>query len=232
MTELPPIPSPGHCPTCQQEVQLDNGQLPERCPFCHRVWRPADAGFLSCIAASLRQYFKLSGRATRSEFWWYRLFDWGASTILGFVVQIIAGIIATAAVNSHISDRLSPAAIGIGTVILLIVYLLIMLALFIPCLTVTVRRLHDTGASGWWLPLSLITLYGGAMLICFASYPLKHSHGYEGYSTGLIYPILLCCGIVSLLIGIGTTIYIIVRMFFDSQRGPNKYGPSAKYPLG
>lgn len=76
-------------------------------------------GFLESIKTCFGKYATFSGRARRSEYWWFALL----SLILSWipVVNIIYG-----------------------------------LAAFIPGIAVCVRRLHDTGRSGWWLLLALI----------------------------------------------------------------------------
>jgi uncharacterized membrane protein YhaH (DUF805 family) len=43
------------------------------------------------------------------------------------------------------------------------------LAVLIPSLAVSVRRLHDTDRSGWWLLISLIPIIGAIVLIVFAA---------------------------------------------------------------
>ncbi|MEW2070889.1 DUF805 domain-containing protein [Streptomyces sp. NPDC007346] len=87
----------------------------------------------------LKNYAGFSGRARRKEYWMFAL--------VNFVIAIVLSIIGAA----------------IGTDILYYVYLL---AVLIPSLAVGVRRLHDTGRSGWWLLIAL-TLIGGIVLIVF-----------------------------------------------------------------
>lgn len=80
-----------------------------------------------------KKYADFSGRARRSEYWWYYLF----TVLLTLAINIVFGIIG--------SDFLTYAVSGI-----------VGLALLIPGLAVGARRLHDTGRSGWWLLLILI----------------------------------------------------------------------------
>ena len=54
------------------------------------------------------------------------------------------------------------------------------LAVLIPCLAVSVRRLHDTGRTGWWVLIGLIPLIGAIVLIVFMvqdSKPGKNQYG-------------------------------------------------------
>jgi len=91
--------------------------------------------------AVLKKYAVFSGRARRKEYWMFFLFNIIISIVLGFVEGLIG----------------SPGIIAM-------VY---SLALLIPGIAVSVRRLHDTGRSGWWLLIGLIPLVGFIVLIVF-----------------------------------------------------------------
>jgi uncharacterized membrane protein YhaH (DUF805 family) len=104
--------------------------------------------FQDAVRTCLQQkYVDFSGRARRSEYWFFVLFY----VIVRFVANIIDAIIGTRgfAVNQGL----------LGT--------LVALALLLPGLGVGVRRLHDTGRSGWWLLIGLIPLVGAIVLIVF-----------------------------------------------------------------
>jgi len=88
----------------------------------------------------LRKYFTFSGRASRSEFWWFSLFCWLA-LFAGMFLNIGMSIIAT------LTDLDLLRMVG---AVLAIPLLLLWLASIIPAIAVTVRRLHDRGLSGWW----------------------------------------------------------------------------------
>lgn len=98
--------------------------------------------FTSAISICLTQYFQFSGRAPRSEYWYFVLFT--------CVVSIVANI-------------LDLVIFGIGGVNIL--SLLCNLALFLPGLAVWVRRLHDTDRSGWWWLLALVPIIGWIILL-------------------------------------------------------------------
>ena len=89
----------------------------------------------------LRKYAVFEGRARRKEYWMFVLFN----LIVAFVLAIIEGMIGTGGF--------------IGAVYAL--------AVFVPNLAVAVRRLHDTGRSGWFLLIGLIPLIGIIVLIVF-----------------------------------------------------------------
>ena len=108
----------------------------------------------------LKKYADFSGRAQRAEYWYFVLFY-----ILFFIaLAIIDGLIGS---YNH--------AIDIG-----LLGGIFMLAMFVPSLAVTVRRLHDTSRSGWWILISLIPLVGGIILLvftCLDSAPGGNAYG-------------------------------------------------------
>jgi uncharacterized membrane protein YhaH (DUF805 family) len=99
------------------------------------------------LAVLKKKYADFSGRAQRAEYWYFFLFY----LIIYIVLAIIDGITGTYNVD---------ASIGLlGGIFAL--------ALLIPSIAVGVRRLHDTGRSGWWLLIGLIPLIGAIVLLVF-----------------------------------------------------------------
>lgn len=96
---------------------------------------------------ALKSYAVFSGRSRRSEYWYFALF---------YLILYAACAIADGLTGSF--DRAS--GIGLFTGVLT-------LALLIPSLSVSVRRLHDTGRSGWWLLIALVPLVGAIVLLVF-----------------------------------------------------------------
>lgn len=103
-------------------------------------------GFTQSVRTVLGKYAVFSGRARRSEYWWFALF--------AIVVGIVAGGIDTA-LGSNPTD-------GTG-----LVGGLVGLALLLPSLGVAVRRLHDTDRRGWWVLIGIIPLIGTIVLLVF-----------------------------------------------------------------
>ncbi len=95
---------------------------------------------------ALRQYADFEGRARRTEFWMFFLFN--------ALVAIVLGIIAGALYN----------ATNGASIWLVWIY---QLAVLIPYIAVAVRRLHDTGRTGWWYLIALVPLVGLIILIVF-----------------------------------------------------------------
>lgn len=91
------------------------------------------------VRSVLTQYAGFTGRARRSEYWFWFL----AVIIVSVVAQILDAILGT-------------------TPILAVV---VMLALLLPGVAVGIRRLHDIGKSGWFLLIGLIPFVGAILLI-------------------------------------------------------------------
>lgn len=99
--------------------------------------------------ALAQNYCNFSGRASRSEYWWYALF----TMILGVVIGFVLGIF------------------GAGSTAVSVIQGLVSLALLLPGLGLCVRRLHDISKSGWWIFISLVPLLGAILLIIWFCKP-------------------------------------------------------------
>lgn len=113
-----------------------------------------------------KKFAQFSGRARRSEYWYFTLFNILASIALGILDAIFGTFSADA---------------GMG-----VLGGLYTLAVIIPSLAVSVRRLHDTGRSGWWLLIALIPLVGLVLLVFMAqdSSPGPNKFGPNPKETG------------------------------------------------
>jgi uncharacterized membrane protein YhaH (DUF805 family) len=104
--------------------------------------------FRDAIRTCLRKYVDFTGRARRSEYWFFFLFT-AIAGLVGAILDAIFGI------RSDVYSGTGP------------IEGLIHLALLLPSLAVGARRLHDTGRSGWWLLIGLIPVVGWIILIVF-----------------------------------------------------------------
>jgi uncharacterized membrane protein YhaH (DUF805 family) len=98
--------------------------------------------FQEAVKAVLGKYADFNGRARRSEYWYW-------------VLAVLVAEVVVLAIRSLSS--------GLGQIL----YVLLVLAVLVPSIAVGVRRLHDTGRSGWWLLIGLIPLIGAIVLIVF-----------------------------------------------------------------
>ena len=92
-------------------------------------------------------YVDFSGRASRSEYWWFYLFTVMVSLGLGLLIGSLGD---------------TPAALLLG---------LLPIGLIIPGLATLIRRIHDSGRSGWWLLIALIPVLGVISLFVLTLLP-------------------------------------------------------------
>ena len=104
------------------------------------------------IQSTLRKYGTFEGRSSRSEFWYFVLF----TTITSVITGMMDSLFGTAIITIVDGDP-----IVWGGYISYIVSL----ALLVPSLTVSVRRLHDIGKSGWWMLAAFVPIVGWILLI-------------------------------------------------------------------
>lgn len=109
----------------------------------------------------LKKYAVFGGRARRKEYWFFALFNVIATIILAFV-----------------DSALGTFNMETGVGILGMIYAL---AVLLPAIGVAIRRLHDTGRSGWWLLLAFLPLIGAIVLIIF--FVMDSSPGENEYGT-------------------------------------------------
>jgi len=108
----------------------------------------------------LKKYAVFSGRARRKEYWYFSLFN----LLITIVLAVIDGMTGTLIAEANIG-------------LLGGIYAL---AILIPLLAVSVRRLHDTDRSGWWLLIALIPLIGVIVILVFMvqdSKPNENQYG-------------------------------------------------------
>ena len=97
--------------------------------------------FVEAIQSGFKYYVKFDGRASRSEFWWFVLFY----VIVSVVVAVVGNMMGD--------------SVGMG------LRGLVGLAFLLPMLGLEIRRLHDTGRSGWWVLIAFVPLVGIILLI-------------------------------------------------------------------
>lgn len=112
--------------------------------------------FVEAVTSVYRNFVNFSGRASRSEFWWYTLFSIIASVVIGLIETALG--LGQGTVTSGAGEFSANFAGGPLSIIWSLLNLL-------PGLAVSIRRLHDTDRSGWWLFIALIPIVGFILLI-------------------------------------------------------------------
>jgi uncharacterized membrane protein YhaH (DUF805 family) len=135
----------------QAAVEVSAEWAPEIAGRCaardgHENCAPGEQG-MNWYLEAIRKYAVFTGRSRRSEYWYFVLFN--ALIIIALtVVDVAMGLYSIKGDVGLLSGIYS-------------------LAIFIPSFAVTVRRLHDTDRSGWWVLLALIPIVGVIVLIVF-----------------------------------------------------------------
>ena len=109
--------------------------------------------FIQSISTCMRKYVTFSGRATRSEFWWFFLFT------------ILVNLAATSQASSFVPILLdgqditeNESSYFLNNFFFLYLSTITSLILLLPSLAVAVRRLHDVGRSGWWILIAFTVI--------------------------------------------------------------------------
>ena len=144
---LPPAPV-AFCPSCGAPQQI---HPPAAAPYTALEGDGIRRSFAASVGICLNKYATFKGRAPRAEFWFFTLFN----ILVGFIAGLIDGFIRVAghAPDWHVFDSIAS------------------LVFLLPSIAVQVRRLHDTGRSGWWWLLSLIPLIGWLILLIWDCTP-------------------------------------------------------------
>ena len=93
-------------------------------------------GFMEAVTTCFSKIVSIEGRARRSEYWWFALCVYIIDIVLGLVLHEQGAI-----------------------------YTIISLVVGLASLTVSIRRLHDIGKSGWWILISLVPIVGVILLL-------------------------------------------------------------------
>ena len=174
------------------------------------------------VKTCVRKYADFSGRATRAEYWWWVL----ATTLVSFAIGAVDGVI----------NFLMSAAIGYGYSPLSTIF---SLAILLPNLAVTCRRLHDIGRSGWWqlawwviaglgwiiftiaLIISIISVFSGA----------NFDKGMEGFfksvGFGDFVPAIIGL-VIALAVTLAVFIWVLVWLTRQGETGANRFGPDPR----
>ena len=112
-------------------------------------------GFTEAISSGFSKYVTFSGRASRSEYWYWTLFAILASIVALVIDLFVFPDMDIRPVNTIVS-----------------------LALFLPGLAVAIRRLHDLDRTGWWF-LIAFTVIG--LILLFVWYCMKGTTGPNRY---------------------------------------------------
>ena len=101
--------------------------------------------YFGSIKTCMKKYVDFNGRAAKSEYWWFFLFN--------IIVSVVTSI-----VDIYVTDTMLTPTLGTIQAVALF-------GLLLPSIAVAARRLHDVGKSGWMLLITLIPLIGVIVLL-------------------------------------------------------------------
>lgn len=172
-------PAPQPQPQPQYQAPQPQYQQPYQQPAMGNYVATPQLGFMDAVKICLKKYFDFKGRARRSEYWWFMLAIYIVNAIInGGLYSVMGGLIAKkqALVNEGVRIAFEGGDISsieaqdpTGTIwILGILMFILFIALFIPQLSATARRLHDVGKSGHLQWLYLLCGIGGpiCLILC------------------------------------------------------------------
>lgn len=127
------------------ESPYNKAPMPDKESSDEALSDPTEYNGIQLYFKVLRQYADFSGRARRKEYWMFMLFNMIFSFVWSFLLTLVMILIYGDIENTTIAYYYSVAVI-------------------LPGIAVSVRRLHDTGKSGWWMLIGLIPIVGGIWL--------------------------------------------------------------------
>ncbi|MBM9594807.1 DUF805 domain-containing protein [Roseitranquillus sediminis] len=161
--------------------------------------------FAEAVRTCLRKYATFSGRATRSEYWWFVLFLILASAVAGVVDAALFGG------DPTVADGAPEAGSGPVAGVF-------KLATLLPGIAAGWRRMHDTGRSGLHLVYPLIVMVGIATFAGATGAVGLESQAFQGV-VGLVL-------VVALLVFVISPLLVLWWLTRPSQPGPNRFGPA------
>ena len=178
--------------------------------------------FAGAITTCLRKYAVFSGRATRAEFWWWVLAVFIVSIALGMVdavIEVLSGWDGFSLLSGIFS-----------------------LAVLLPNLAVTVRRLHDIGKTGWWVLVWIVlgvgpwlilaglvvgAVWGSLVAVGSAPGPVE-AIGDLVTGLALVWVLAILGLIFAILVSLAIVIWQIVWLARQGEAGANRYGPDPR----
>ncbi|MGM8361015.1 DUF805 domain-containing protein [Flavobacterium sp. ARAG 55.4] len=146
-------------------------------------------------------YANFSGRARRSEYWYFIL----ANVIIGTILSVLDNVL---------GFKLGSSNSGVlGS--------LYNLAVFVPGLAVSVRRLHDIGKSGKLLLLFYGIIFISVIVMVVSGFSVFMSGNFSMSSLGVAF-------FAPLLVVLAMSIWMLVLYCTEGDQGPNKYGSDPK----
>ena len=129
-------------------------------------------GFLEAVNSVIAGYFRFSGRASRSEYWWFFLFE----IMVGGIALAVDVYLVISTLTAARRDE--AALLALRPLDFMTVYYFAIT--FFPRMTVTVRRLHDVGLAGVFYLMYFVPLVGGLVVFVLTLLPSESDDNIHG----------------------------------------------------
>ncbi|MGR3617631.1 MAG: DUF805 domain-containing protein [Paracoccaceae bacterium] len=172
--------------------------------------------FSEAVTTCFRKYVTFSGRASRSEYWFFFLFVLVLSLVANFIDwQFFTQVVSTE--TDSASTTIATSSRPIGSLVSLLV--------FLPNLAAAFRRMHDTGRSGLYALLPFLLTIGAAMVLIFGI-GIASSFEHGGSLDLLFTRATLLVVIPTLVVLTLSPLIVLWWLTRPSQSGENSYGPN------
>lgn len=171
--------------------------------------------FQQAIITCFRKYITFSGRASRSEYWWFFLFILLANIVLSILDMMLFGTGTSPAELAETGEQVTHDENGPLSS-------LFSLATFLPMLAAGWRRMHDTGRSGLYLFYPLIAMFGLSIFVWVFGGDALAANDPAALFQG-VFGIILILALCVIAISPFIVLFWLTR---PSQPGPNHYGPN------
>ena len=175
--------------------------------------------FGESIKTCFRKYVVFKGRASRSEYWFFVLFEF----IISIGLQFIGGLVVIPLI---FKGQFTPEAINRVFLPISIISIVVALAFLLPALGVMTRRFHDVNKSGWWIVIYYIFVVVWAIPVSVV-YVMAFSKAaqFDDIPMALVF----LASLLTILL-LALEIVFLVWCCTRGTHGPNKYGSDPLEP--
>ena len=194
----------GNCGT--QLVGFETSDIPKSAASTISRGEVPSTSFPDAIKIAFSKYADFSGRARRSEYWWFFLFVQLVTQLPSLIIPPLGSIVSLGA----------------------------FLVTFIPSLAVTARRLHDIGRTGWWQLVWYLLGFVSTVVIAFgvlggiAALFSEFADEFGVYPSDGALEVFVLLGGLGVLISLVTLVWWIIWFVKKGDLGSNEYGPDPR----
>lgn len=174
---------------------------------------------------AFKNIFNYQGRARRAEYGWFMLTNFLLQIGFVLVFFVLAAGLGLGMNSLSNNQQIVVGSVGIFAILINIALFIYGILVSLVTLSLTARRLHDLGWSGWWQLLLYVAPFALAIPMIAMIPDLKSSQSQEEIANTILF-FNFGVGIICLIY----FIFMLILLFKDGQKHANKYGESPKYP--